>query len=41
MNLGEKLTDNKCNQLVEEAHVNGDGQINYAESYFLLASAKK
>ena len=30
MNLGEKLTDDECNQLVEEAHVNGDGQINYA-----------
>ena len=40
MNLGEKLTDDKCDQLVEEAHVNVDGQISYAEFYFQLVCAK-
>ena len=40
MNLGEKLTDLECDQLVEEADIDGDGVINYEEFYFLMASAK-
>ena len=41
MNLGEKLTDDECDQLVEEADIDGDGQINYEEFYFLMASSKR
>ena len=41
MNLGEKLTDDECDQLVEEADIDGDRQINYEEFYFLMASAKR
>ena len=41
MNLREKLTDDECDQLVEEAHIKGDGQSNYAEFYFLMASAQR
>lgn len=38
MNLGEKLTDQECDQLVEEADLDGDGVINYEEFYYLMAS---
>jgi calmodulin len=38
MNLGEKLTDDECDQLVDEADIDGDGQINYEEFYFLMAN---
>ena len=41
MNLREKLTDDECDQLVEEAHIKGAGQSNYAEFYFLMAPAKR
>jgi len=41
MNLGEKLTDHECNQLVEEADIDGDGKIDYEEFYFLMATAEK
>lgn len=41
MNLGEKLTDEECDQLVEEADIDGDGVINYEEFYFLMASCGK
>ena len=41
MNLGERLTDDECDQLVEEADIDGDGQINYEEFYFLMASCPK
>jgi Ca2+-binding EF-hand superfamily protein len=37
MNLGEKLTDQECDQLVEEADLDGDGVINYEEFYYLMA----
>ncbi|KAI7730356.1 hypothetical protein M8C21_016928 [Ambrosia artemisiifolia] len=30
-NLGEKLTDEEVNDMIREADVDGDGQINYAE----------
>ncbi|GFQ06757.1 calmodulin [Phtheirospermum japonicum] len=30
-NLGEKLTDEEVNEMIREADVDGDGQINYEE----------
>ncbi len=29
MNLGEKLTEEECDQLVEEADLDGDGQVEF------------
>ena len=39
MNLGEKLTDEECDLLVDEADIDGDGKINYEEFYFLMAQS--
>ena len=39
MNLGEKMTDEECNSIVEEADIDGDGQINYEEFCLLMTSA--
>jgi len=41
MNLGEKLTDDECDLIVEEADIDGDGKINYEEFYFLMAASGK
>ena len=30
-NLGDKLTDKETDDMIREADVNGDGQINYKE----------
>jgi calmodulin len=30
-NLGEKLSDNEVEEMIREADVDGDGQINYSE----------
>ena len=30
-NLGEKLTDEECDEMIREADIDGDGQINYEE----------
>ena len=38
MNLGEKLNDDECDQLVDEADIDGDGQINYEEFYQMMTS---
>lgn len=31
MNLGEKLTDEELEQMIREADLDGDGQVNYDE----------
>lgn len=31
MNLGEKLTDEELEQMILEADLDGDGQVNYEE----------
>lgn len=40
MNLGEKLTGEEINSMIEEADIDGDGQINYEEFYSMMTSAK-
>jgi len=37
-NLGEKLTDTEVDDLIKEADVDGDGQINYEEFVKLMLS---
>lgn len=31
INLGEKLTDDEVEQMIREADIDGDGQVNYDE----------
>ncbi len=38
MNLGEKLTNDEINSMIEEADVDGDGQIDYEEFYTMMTS---
>ena len=38
---GEKLTDEEAEDQIKEADIDGDGQINYEEFYFLMASTKR
>merc|ERR1712142_103639 len=38
MNLGEKMTEEECDALVDEADVDGDGCINYEEFYGMMTS---
>jgi hypothetical protein len=37
-NLGEKLTDEECDEMIREADVDGDGQINYEEFVKMMMS---
>merc|ERR1712108_84204 len=39
MNLGETLTGDEINSMIEEADIDGDGQINYEEFYNMMTSA--
>jgi len=38
--IGEKLTDNEVDEMIREADVDGDGQINYEEFVKVIASAR-
>ena len=40
MNLGEKITEEECNLLVREADLDGDGQVDYEEFYFLMVTSQ-
>ncbi|GBG28898.1 Calmodulin [Hondaea fermentalgiana] len=37
-NLGEKLTDEECDEMIREADIDGDGQINYEEFVRMMMS---
>ncbi len=37
-NLGEKLTDEEVDEMIREADVDGDGQINYEEFVKMMMS---
>ena len=39
MNLGEKISEEECDAMVEEADTDGDGSINYEEFYLMMTSA--
>ena len=41
MNLGETLTGEEISSMIEEADIDGDGQINYEEFYNMMTSTKK
>ena len=39
LNLGEQVTEEECDALVEEADTDGDGCIDYDEFYIMMTSA--
>ena len=36
-NLGEKLTDEEVDEMIREADIDGDGQINYEGTWVLVS----
>lgn len=38
MNLGEKLTEEEIECLIDDVDIDGDGQINYEEFYIMMTS---
>ena len=39
MNLGETISEEECDCMVNEADIDGDGSINYEEFYNMMTSA--
>lgn len=39
INLGEKLTDEEVEQMIREADIDGDGQVNYEEFVRMMMAA--
>ena len=39
-NLGEALTQEEIQGMIDQADIDGDGQINYEEFYCMMTSAK-
>lgn len=39
MNLGEAVSEEECDAMVDEADKDGDGSINYEEFYSMMTSA--
>lgn len=39
MNIGEKLTDDELEQMIREADLDGDGQVNYEEFVRMMLAA--
>ena len=39
INLGEKLTDEEVEQMIREADLDGDGQVNYDEFVKMMTTA--
>lgn len=39
INLGEKLTDEEVEQMIREADLDGDGQVNYEEFVKMMMTA--
>lgn len=38
MSLGEKLTDEEADQMIKEADLDGDGNVNYQEFVLMMKS---
>ena len=36
LNLGEKLSDDEIESLIDDIDIDGDGQINYEEFYIMM-----
>ena len=39
-NLGEKLTDEECDEMIKEADLDGDGMVNYEGNYCMCSNVR-